>query len=225
MFAEGSAAIPISGMGAIPEQMNQKLKRTKILFNTEVKALSDKKITLVDNRVLEGDFIVITSNLSKLVQGLQDRPKSWKSCHCLYFEIADKIISKPLIGLIPDKGTLINNIFYSSSLKTTSKGKKNLLSVTVIDDKSLSSERLIEEVKSELQTYCGIEAGRLVKLYTIPKALPELDELQYDLSSLSSRVGNNLFLAGDAMLNGSLNAAMLSGERAAADVIEAWSNN
>jgi hypothetical protein len=38
-----------------------------------------------------------------------------------------------------------------------------------------------------------------------------------------TRLSNSLFLAGDTQLNGSLNAAMISGERAALGVIEAVS--
>ena len=40
------------------------------------------------------------------------------------------------------------------------------------------------------------------------------------MSSLETRLSTGIFLAGDTQLNGSLNAAILSGENAALGVIE-----
>ena len=51
-------------------------------------------------------------------------------------------------------------------------------------------------------------------------ALPRLDNLQYDILPSETRLTTTIFLAGDTQLNGSLNAAMISGERAAMGVIE-----
>ncbi|MDA9817165.1 FAD-dependent oxidoreductase [bacterium] len=222
MFGEGDAAIPKLGMEAIPKQLKQKLKQTKILFNSKVVSVSNKKITLVDGTHLESDFTIVTTEKSNLVQGFKDRSKQWRSCRNLYFETDGKVINKRLIGLIPEQGALINNIFYSSSLNVNSKGKKDLLSVTVIDSKNLSSEKLIEEVKNELKNYCGIETVRMIKEFIIPKALPKLVNLKYEILPCDTYFQDNLFLAGDVILNGSLNAAILSGESAAAGVIEMW---
>ena len=98
-----------------------------------------------------------------------------------------------------------------------------MLSVTVIDTQSLSHEVLIEAVKEELQSYCGITTTKLIKLYHIHRALPRLDNLKYDMMPSETRLSNSLFLAGDTQLNGSLNAAMISGERAALGIIGAVS--
>ena len=141
----------------------------------------------------------------------------------LYFETDARVIAKKLIGLISKPGTLVNNIFYNSSLDARIKPSNELLSVTVIDTQSLSHEVLIEAVKEELQSYCGITTTKLIKLYYIPRALPRLDNLKYDMMPSETRLSNSLFLAGDTQLNGSLNAAMISGERAALGVIGAVS--
>jgi hypothetical protein len=115
---------------------------------------------------------------------------------------------------------LINNIFYNSSLESDTNPQNELLSVTVIDDQNLSEIDLVEAVKTELKTYCGITTTKFIKLYRIPKALPKLRNLKYDMMPSETRLTNGLFLAGDTQLNASLNAAMISGERAALGVIE-----
>ena len=50
-------------------------------------------------------------------------------------------------------------------------------------------------------------------------ALPNLKDLQYEMLPSETRLTQTIFLAGDMQLNGSLNAAMIAGERAALEVI------
>jgi len=67
---------------------------------------------------------------------------------------------------------------------------------------------------------CGIATKNFIKLYYIPRALPKLNDLKYEMMPSETRLTNGIFLAGDTQLNASLNAAMISGERAALGVIE-----
>jgi protoporphyrinogen oxidase len=209
-------------MEAIPMQLQQKLKHTAIKFNTKVTAIKDEEITLEDGSKLESHFTIVATEASCLSEGLKKPPTEWKSCLNLYFETEDKVIRKRLIGLIAKKGALVNNIFYPTSLTSISKGKKELLSVTVIDKQNLSPEELIEQVKIELKDFCGIDVIRLIKQYDIPMALPKLEDLKYKALPSETRLITNLFLAGDTLLNGSLNAAMISGESAAYGLMESW---
>ncbi|WFO16938.1 FAD-dependent oxidoreductase [Cellulophaga baltica 4] len=223
MFGEGHAALPKAGIGAIPKHLSEKLKSTSFKFNTKVKAVNDTEIELIDGTKLATDFTIVTTEPSKLIPRLKSQETQWRSCYALYFESEKRQIHKPLIGLLPDHNMLINNIFYPSSLATAATTTKELLSVTVIDAQNLSEETLIENVKLELKEYCGMESLSFLKLFHIPKALPKLDDLRYDMPASETRLTSGIFLAGDTQLNGSLNAAMLSGERAALGVVEAIS--
>ena len=220
MFGEGHATIPKAGMEAIPKQLLKNLKSTSIRFNTKITALKDGKMTLDDGTQLESDYTIVATEANGLIANLKHQSTEWKSCTTLYFETKKRIIAKKLIGLVPKSGTLINNIFYNSSLESASKPKKELLSVTVIDNQGLSNELLIEAVKTELNELCGITTSKFIKLYNIPKALPRLRDLKYEMMPSETRLTDRLFLAGDTQLNASLNAAMISGERAAMAVIE-----
>ena len=224
MFGEGDAAIPKRGIQAIPNQLQQNLKNTTFLFNTEVASIKDGIVTLSTGEKLESNFTIVTANASHLISNLKNQATKWKSCNTLYFETEKRVISKKLIGLIPKGDTLINNIFYHTSLKTDTKTNKELLSVTVIDSKNILEEKLVEQVRKELKEYCNIDAGVFIKLYKISNALPKLNNLQYEMLPSETRLTTNVFLAGDVQLNGSLNAAMISGERAALGVIETIAN-
>jgi protoporphyrinogen oxidase len=224
MFGEGYAAIPKDGIEAIPKQLFRNLKNTTFKFNTKVTSLNGDEIMLEDNTKLESLFTIIATDINSLVSNINNTATEWKSCHVLYFETECRVIRKKLIGLIAKKELLINNIFYHTSLETNAQSKKELLSVTVVDDKNLAEDLLIERVKSELKKYCGIDYGKFIKHYYIPMALPNLVDLHYDMESSNTCLAPNIFLAGDTQLNGSLNAAMISGENAALGVIESWSN-
>jgi protoporphyrinogen oxidase len=220
MFGEGYAALPKAGIEAIPKQLFQNLKNTTFRFNTKVASIKEGEIVLADTTKLESHFTIVATEASNLIPNLKNQHTEWKSCDTLYFETERRVIKKPLIGLIPKNETLINNIFYHTSLPTSIKPTKELLSVTVLDNQNLSSELLIEQVKKELQKNCAIDSCKFIKQYNIPMALPKLNDLQYEMLPSETRLTDSLFLAGDTQLNGSLNAAMISGERAALAAIE-----
>ena len=220
MFGDGDAALPKAGMEAIPKQLYDKLKTTNFTFNTNVVSIKEGEITLEDQTQLESHVTIVATDASGLVMSEKHKSMTWKSCQTLYFETNHRVIRSELIGLIPKQCALINNIFYHTSLKTMSNPNKELLSVTVIEHQNLSDEILVSRVKDELQEYCGIVSPKFIKLYSIPKALPKLQDLKCDLNPSDTYLEPGVFLAGDTLLNGSLNAAMISGERAAMGVIE-----
>ena len=221
MFGTGNAALPKAGIQAIPNQLAEKLITTKILFNTKVKSVENGSITLENGQLLESDFTIIATDAGQLLPNFKRETLSWKSCITLYFETEKRVIAKPLIGLLPEENTLINNIFYHTSLETSIQSQKELLSVTVVDNQNLRDQELMDQVKSELKEHFNIEVIRLIKQYEIPQALPDLKNIKYSLTPAETRYSDQIFLAGDILVNGSLNAAMLSGESAALAVIEA----
>jgi protoporphyrinogen oxidase len=223
MFGEGDASIPKAGIEAIPVQLLQNLKHTTFEYTTKVASIKDGEVVLENGTKLESHFTIVATEASSLISNLRNQATHWKSCDTLYFETDKRVIQDKLIGLIAAEGTLINNIFYPTSLQTASESSKELLSVTVIDNQNLSKEMLIEEVKKELSEHCGIDSCQFIKQYTIPMALPQLENLKYEMLASETRLTASVFLAGDTQLNGSLNAAMISGERAALGVLEAIS--
>ncbi|WP_339874039.1 FAD-dependent oxidoreductase [Olleya marilimosa] len=220
MFGEGDTALPKGGMQAIPKQISNNLKRTTFKFNTKVATVNDSEIILADGQKIKSDFTIIATEPSKLVNTVNKKVTEWQSCDTLYFETENRVINKPLIGLIPEKDAVINNIFYHTSLDSDLKGNKELLSVTVVDNQNLPSDKLIQRVQTELKQYCGINTSKLIKHYNIPMSLPKLKELKYNALPSQTRLTDTIFLAGDLQLNGSLNAAMIAGEKAALGVLD-----
>jgi protoporphyrinogen oxidase len=219
MFGEGNAALPKDGIQAIPKQLFEKLKNTTCVFNTKVKSVENGNIKLESGETLKSNFTIIATQASGLVSNLKNQATLWKSCDTLYFEVAKREIRKPLIGLIAAPNALINNIFYHTSLQTSATATKELLSVTVVNRQNLTNKQLVAKVQKELKELCNIDSCTFIKQYNIPMALPKLQDIQYEMLPSETRLTETIFLAGDTQLNGSLNAAMIAGERAALEVI------
>jgi protoporphyrinogen oxidase len=225
MFGEGHAALPKAGIEAIPKQLSSKLKRTKFYFRTKVDTIENTRIILSNGVVLDTDFIIVAADVGKIIPGMNKQPKKWKSCDTLYFEADERLMHKAMIGLISNEDTLINNIFYHSSQSQIRTGEKELLSVTVVRKHNLSISDLVAEVIKELEEYCKIRKVTFLKHYGIENALPYLKSIKYSISPVSTKLNDTIFLAGDTLLNGSLNAAMISGEKAALGVVEEMQKN
>ncbi|TRO66841.1 FAD-dependent oxidoreductase [Christiangramia sabulilitoris] len=219
MFGEGEAVIPALGMGEICKQLAEDLSVTKIHYNSKVKQVTDTQLILESGSEVSSHFSIIASEASPLVSNLRNQKMTWKSCHCFYFTAKQAGIEGRIIGLIADEEAIINNIFYHTSLEET-ETDQHLISVTIVKDTKMGISELEARVREELKKYCHIEVDEMLQHYKIKKALPDIDMLQYGLMPTETRLNNRVFLAGDQLLNGSQNAAMLSGERAALGLIE-----
>ncbi len=225
MFGEGLATLPKAGIGAIPNQLAEKLKRTKFHFNTTVKGVEKGTLKFADESTVQSDFTIIATDASRLVADVKNPDLKWKGVDTLYFEVPSRVINKPLIGLVPKKNALVNNVFYHTSLATHSSSKGELLSVSVVREHDLDLDGLVSEVTKELSDICDIKHATFLKRYNIAFALPDLSNVKYQMQPSETRLSEGVFLAGDTLLNGSLNAAMLSGECAAMGIIEAFGSD
>ena len=219
MFGEGLAVIPKGGMEEISKLLVVNLSNTTFQYNTKVTSVSDEEIILHTGDKLASTATIIATDASKLVKNAPSKNLSWKSCQTLYFTANKRVIEKSMIGLIYNENSLVNNIFYHTSIATHSNNTKELLSVTVVKEHQLSEEQLIATVTKQLLEECTIDHLTFLAVYHIKKALPDLKDIKYEVSPSETQLSSGIFLAGDVQLNGSLNAAMIAGENAALQVI------
>jgi protoporphyrinogen oxidase len=219
MFGEGLAVIPKGGMEEISKQLVVNLSNTTFQYNTQVSSVSNEEIVLHTGEKLVSTATIIATDASKLVRDAPSKNLIWKSCQTLYFTANKRVIEKPMIGLVSKKDSLINNIFYHTSVATNSNNTEELLSVTVVKEHQLTEEQLIAAVIKQLKEECTIDHLTFLAVYHIKKALPDLKDIKYEVSPPETQLSSGIFLAGDVQLNGSLNAAMIAGENAALQVI------
>ena len=219
MFGEGLAVLPKGGMEEISKQLVANLSNTTFQYNTQVSSVSNEEIVLHTGEKLVSTATIIATDASKLVRDAPSKNLIWKSCQTLYFTANKRVIEKPMIGLVSKKDSLINNIFYHTSVATHSNNTEELLSVTVVKEHQLTEEQLIATVTKQLKEECTIDHLTFLAVYHIKKALPDLKDIKYEVSPPETQLSSGIFLAGDVQLNGSLNAAMIAGENAALQVI------
>ncbi|MEM6395455.1 MAG: NAD(P)/FAD-dependent oxidoreductase [Bacteroidota bacterium] len=220
MFAEKQAVLPKGGIESIAHQLAAKLTQTDIRTNISVKAVESDRVILDDGSELFARGVIIACKPHALVKGLPQVVTSpWKGTSNLYFYSARRLRENRLINLVADRTSTINNFCVidevQRSYKPADKGG-SLISVSLKEDQTEPSE-VAAQVEQDLLRHTRLpnDALTFLRAYRIEKALPNLDHLSHTRQPGHSRLRDQIFLAGDQELNGSLDAAMRSGRLAA----------
>lgn len=217
MFGIGNAAVPEFGMQAIPDQLSEKLQRTTIRLNTPVEKIEGNHILLKSGERILADKIIIATRPDLVLPQMSGQFKKGRKVVNLYFSLEKSFMISPMIGLVPDESFLTNNLVFMTDVSPAySKERKALLSVSVIKNVKVD-ESLPQKIAIELESLTGIKSDyfQWIKTYEIYEALPQVDDLQNSIPPSNTKIMDGVFLAGDYLLNGSLNAAMTSGRKAA----------
>lgn len=221
MFSLGHAAVPAKGMMEIPKQLATRLQNTQFRFNTSITKITHTEIQLESGDVIAADDIILTIPPVGIVEGLTYNTITYHGVTNLYFSLQHSFVAQPIIGLVPNDTFLINNfVFMTDVSKDYSTNGRALLSVSIIKDVS-DIDNLEKLVSLELEVISGInsEHFEFIMGFKIEGALPITRDLKYAKPSHHHELHDHLFLAGDHLLNGSLNAAMQSGRSAAEALI------
>jgi thioredoxin reductase len=216
MFTEGNATIPAAGIQAIPEQLASKLSSGSIQLNQTISSVIGNEITLENGEKIHSDYTIIATTAGSIVPNLPKENLLWHQVTVLYFETDHTGFDEAIIGLVANDEVLINNFHF---LQDVFDHHRNVISVSVIKKHQLNDLKLAERVIKELREETDIVATELIQLYHVNKALPLLDSLNYCMTASETQLTENIFLAGDHLSNGSLNAAMLNGKAAAQAVV------
>jgi hypothetical protein len=188
---------------------------TTFKFNCEVAAVDSTNLILKNGEHLVHNGLIVTSNAAALISNLHEEETKWKSCMCLYFEVDKTSIPSETIALVADAQQLSNNLYAYQDHKG-----RTILSVTTLKHHGISEEEVTERITKEVNVYCSPGHVRHITNFTIDQALPLLQNLKNTSEPSASQIADNIFLAGDVLFNGSLNAAMESGRLAAKGLIE-----
>ncbi|MFT6797903.1 MAG: protoporphyrinogen oxidase [Nonlabens sp.] len=216
MFTEGNATIPAGGIKAIPEQLASKLAVGSIRLKQKITNVLGNEITLENGEKVLSDYTIVAAPAGDIIPNLPKEMIPWHQVTVLYFETDHAGFDEAIIGLISNEEVLINNFHF---LQDVFENHRIVISVSVIKKHRLTDQQLAERVIKELREETGIKATEFIQLYHIKKALPQLDSLNYSMIASETQLTEHIFLAGDHLSNGSLNAAMLNGKAAAQAVV------
>ena len=221
MMAEGEVSIPKMGMEEIPRQLKNKLQRTEFRFHTEAESISGQTIYLKGGETLSCPKIIVATNPDPLIPQLETQVK-WQETATYYFAAERSVLNDNIIALNYGESRLVNHFSVISDVSSAyAPKKKHLVAVSLTHIPEKSVEDIVHDIKNELSHAFGkgVDGWKFLRNYHIPKALPMPADSQYEIPFTETRLREGLYLAGDHLLNGSLNAAMKSGELAAKAVV------
>jgi phytoene dehydrogenase-like protein len=216
MFSEGDAAIPELGMEEIPKQLVAMLPKNTIQFNVKVDAIENNKIICEDGSTLDADKIIIATEAIGLASNFISKTKqNFQQVTNVYFEANSAPTQKAVVILNASANKKwANNLTVLSNIsKYYAPTGKVLISISYNGIPTIDDGTLAENMKAELKQWYGnqVEDWKLLKTYRIKYALPNQEKVTNEVANSEIKINQNLFICGDHLLNGSINAAMKSG--------------
>lgn len=232
MLAEGAAAVPAAGMGAITKQLADTAMETGVSIETEAPVesvtVSDGGVTVdVDGSTEAADAVIVAADprTSATLTGVDSIPTEGKACLTQY-------VSVPSVNPISEQSHILVNAAderpnqiapVSVVAPEYAPDDEVLLSATTLGDPSISEGELFERTQEVLASwYPEASFGSLALEETVHcdfaqfRQPPGVHETLPDTRDPDGPV----YLAGDYTHDSSINGALASGHSAAAAVSE-----
>ena len=220
MFSDGDVAVPALGMEEIPKQLIALLPQDSIQYHKKVTTIDGNKITTHDGTVFEANQILLATTASALTKDFFPAQKMTShQVTNVYFEATEAPTKKAVVILNASKNKKwVNNLTIMSNVSSAYAPKgKVLISVSyngipIIDDAALA-----ENMKQELKKWYGekVTSWKMLKTYRIEYALPTQQSVRNEIPASEIKISDSIFICGDNLLNGSINAALKTGRLAA----------
>ena len=223
-FSTGDAAIPELGMEEIPKQLAAMLPENSIQFKTKVTSIDNNTIYLEDGSQIVSDKIIIATEATSLAGNYIPKQKQQShSVTTVYFEATKAPTTKAVVILnAASHKKWVNNLTVMSNISSKyAPTGKVLLSISYNGIPEIEDTIVAENMKAELKQWYGnqVDDWKMLKTYRIQYALPNQDSVCDELTKTDLQINDNLFICGDHLMNGSINAAMKSG-RLVAELID-----
>jgi phytoene dehydrogenase-like protein len=224
-FSTGDAAIPELGMEEIPKQLAALLPENSIQLNTKVRAIENKTIYLENGSQIDSDIIVIATEATGLAGNyIAQQKQQFHSVTTVYFEATKAPTNQAVVILnAATNKKWVNNLTVMSNVSNKyAPDGKVLLSISYNGIPEIDDTIVAENMKAELKQWYGnqVDDWKMLKTYRIQYALPNQDSVSDELTITDMKINDNLFICGDHLMNGSINAAMKSGRLVAAIIDE-----
>lgn len=219
MFAQGSATLPSQGMQAIPEQLAARLPEEAVHCRQPVDSIEGTTVESLGEQYTARQLVLAADGESsgQLMPGIPS-PK-WNSTVCFHFAASSPPFDRPIIALKGDREGLINNICVPSEVSPSyAPSGGSLICLSVLGE-HLIDEPFIEKIRHELADWFGdsTREWQLLRSEVIRKALPVAPPGHRPSEESTGPV----YRIGDFTTSGSIEGAIVSGLRAANQILEA----
>ena len=224
MFSSSSTSLPAEGMGAISQQMASRLQPGQIRTRSRVTAIQEDHLILESHERLDSKAIVLATNSSEAGQLVPEltSPK----CHsvaCVYYAASEPPIRGPYLILNGEGSGPINNLCVLTQIAPSyAPSNQQLLSISVLNPDPHSEMAIEHDVRLHLNEWFGSQVNHWRHLQTsiIQEAQPIQEPPTSSPYSSGSRLAKGVFICGDYRTTATIDGALLSGRRAAEEVVQ-----
>jgi phytoene dehydrogenase-like protein len=224
MFSLGYAALPAAGMGAIPQQMAQRLKPGSLRTDSPVVGIDFSGVALASGEKIDCRKVVIATDESEASRLLQrSDPHRMTAVTCLYYSAPQSPVKGPWLVLNGDGSGPINNLCVPTELHENYAPRgSSLISVSVLHPAYRDRPDLERLVRDHLTVWygSGVSKWRHLRTYQIDAALPLQEPPAMSPVEKPVKLSERLFWCGDHTGIVSIEGAIASGTRAADAVVD-----
>ena len=181
-------------------------------------------VRLADGRQFAAKAIVVATEHQVAARLLgEPQPPAARSVTCLYFTAEQTPVDEPILVLNGEGRGLVNNLCVPSMVAPGyAPPGATLVSATVLGIPTLDDLQLELSVRGQLQEWFGerVQTWRHLRTYRIPFALPVQAPPALSPVAKAPRRQDGLWVCGDYLDTASIQGAMISGRRAADDVLQ-----
>lgn len=213
MLSAGNAVVPNQGMGAISQQLADRLGGA-LRYGARVDEIDTTSVRVADDGRLDADAVVVATDLSSAHQlaGVTDRP--WKGVTSCWYAAGDP---PPIGTAIALNGTGTGTVNNVAAMSAVAPGYSGNDSCIVVASAPAIGSGVAEGIDRDLRGWFpDASTWDRLRVDEIPHAQPE-HKPGADTSPV--RLGSGVFVAGDHRTDPSINGAMTSGAEAAAAVL------
>lgn len=218
-FARAAPIIPAEGMGALADQLAERLPPETIRLGARVTSVDSSRVVVESGEAISTDAVVVATDgatAARLLPGL--RAPEWNSVTTFYHRTTPGFADGGVLATDPE-GTFLNSVVLSDVASSYAPRGHALVSTSVLGvprDRT-GSETAVRERLAQLHQRDTREFEH-VATYPIEHALPKLPAGQPLRRPVNLRTG--VYVCGDHRDTPSIQGALFSGRRAARSLLD-----
>ncbi len=226
MLANGATAVPSRGMGEIPKQLASHLPEGVVNLNSPVEKLlhEGERVSGVEvaGEEHEADAVVVATD-APVAGGLAGEmtPNGSLGQLCIYY--AGGNIGGKKISLNAEDGGFLNNVVQISNISESyAPDGQDLVCAVALGNMDLPDEEVYRLGVEDITRWYPMADLRPLAVYRIPYAQFSQPPGIHRRLPRNQASTTGLVLAGEYTEDSSINGSMLSGEKAAGEVLALW---
>ncbi|MEX0621045.1 MAG: NAD(P)/FAD-dependent oxidoreductase [Solirubrobacterales bacterium] len=218
-FSSGEAALPAGGMGAMAEQLADRLKPGTVSFGHRVAEVRPDGYRLEDGEWQDAPAVVVATEEREACRLLgQEPPRANRTTTCVYFDAPEADIDGRLLFLAPPGEGPVNELAVPSAVSPGyAPAGRSLVSASAVGEEAKRDD-LLDAVKAQIGGWFGhgtVDRWRHLATRRIDYALPDFEPGRFVPGGLPPMLDSGLFICGDHRESPSIQGALVSGRKVA----------